>query len=67
MLSVTQAAAAVGLSPSVLRGYCAQGRVEGAVRIGNRWAVPEKVVILPPVRPRGRPAKKAVAGAGVSA
>ena len=62
MLSVTQAAAAIGLSPSVLRGYCAQGRVEGAVRIGNRWAVPEKVVILPPARPVGGQRKLGAGG-----
>ena len=60
MLSVTQAAAAIGLSPSVLRGYCAQGRVVGAVRIGNRWAVPEKVVILPPARQRGGQRKEPI-------
>ena len=53
LLSVTQAAVVAGLSPSVLRGYCLQGRVKGAVRIGNRWAVPEKVLILPPARPVG--------------
>ena len=57
-VSVTQAATAGGMSPSVLRGYCAQGRVEGAVRIGNRWAVPVgKLTILPPARPVGRQAK----------
>ena len=61
LLSVTQAAAAIGLSPSVLRGNCAQrlGQKE-RVRIGNRWAVPTEVVILPPCTHRrwtaqGRP------------
>ena len=57
MLSVTQAAAAVGLSPSVLRGYCAQGRVKRCIRIGNRYAIEPPVEIEPPARPVGRQAK----------
>lgn len=59
LLSVTEAAAACGLSVSVLRLRCAEGRVEGAIRIGNRWAVPAPVRILPAKRGRGRPPKDA--------
>ena len=59
LVSLTEAAAANGMAPTTLRGYCQQGRVVGAERIGNRWAVPAgKVAILPPVRPHGRPAKE---------
>ena len=57
LLSLTEAAAARGCSVSHLRELCAQGRVQGAIRIGHRWAVPAPVAILPPARPRGRPAK----------
>ena len=58
LVSLTEAAAANGISPRLLRLRCAEGRVVGAVRIGNRWAVPAgKVTVLPPARPPGRPYK----------
>ena len=56
LVSLTEAAAANGMAPTTLRGYCLQGRVVGAQRIGNRWAVPSgKLTVRPPARPRGRP------------
>ena len=56
LVSVTEAAAANGINARHLRLRCAEGRVKGAVRIGNRWAVPAgKLTILPPARPSGRP------------
>ena len=56
LVSLTEAAAANGISVSLLRLRCAEGRVVDAQRIGNRWAVPAgKLTILPPARPPGRP------------
>ena len=56
LVSITEAAAANGKSVALLRLRCGEGRIKGAVRIGNRWAVPAgDLIILPPVRPRGRP------------
>lgn len=56
LVSLTESAAANGMAPPTLRGYCQQGRVVDAQRIGNRWAVPAgKLTILPPSRPPGRP------------
>ena len=40
LVSITEAAAANGKSVALLRLRCGEGRVKGAVRIGNRWAVP---------------------------
>ena len=40
LFSITEAAAANGKSVALLRLRCGEGRVKGAVRIGNRWAVP---------------------------
>ena len=60
LVSLTEAAAANGMAPTTLRGYCLQGRVKGAQRIGNRWAVPAGCIwITTPVRQVGRPAKRA--------
>ena len=59
LVSLTEAAAANGMAPTTLRGYCQEGRVVGAERIGNRWAVPAgKVTVRPPARPRGRQPKE---------
>ena len=55
LVSLTEAAAANGMAPTTLRGYCQEGRVVGAVRIGNRWAIPAgKVAILPTARQAAR-------------
>ena len=55
LVSVSEAAAECGRSVSVIRQRCQEGRIRGAIRIGNRWAIPIPVVILPPARPVGRP------------
>lgn len=57
LLSVTEAAADTGLSVALIRLRCGEGRVKGAIRIGERWAIPAPVTILPAERPRGRPPK----------
>ena len=58
LVSLTEAAAANGMAPTTLRGFCQQGRVKGAERIGNRWAVPAgEITITTPDRPWGRPRK----------
>lgn len=41
MLSVTAAAAQLGLSPSHLRALCAAGSVAGADKIGGVWLLPD--------------------------
>jgi len=48
LLSTTQAAAALGLDRSRIKVLCAQGRIRGAVKIGNQWAIPAPPTILPP-------------------
>ena len=66
LVSLTEAAAANGMAATTLRGLCQQGRVEGAQRIGNRWAVPAgPLTVLPPSRPVGRPRKAAISAAGI--
>ena len=59
LVSLTEAAAANGMAPTTLRGYCLQGRVVGAQRIGNRWAIPAgPVTITTPDRQPGRQQKE---------
>ena len=59
LVSLTEAAAANGISVSLLRLRCAEGRVKGAQRIGNRWAVPAgPVTITTPDRQPGRQPKR---------
>ena len=58
IVSLTEAAAANGMAPTTLRTHCQQGRVVGAQRIGNRWALPAgALTILPAACPVGRPQK----------
>ena len=60
MLTVTEAAAAAGLSERQMRHLCSLGRVRGARKAGPRvWLIPDPPKILPPKRPRGRPPRKA--------
>ncbi len=47
LLSATEAAQALGLSRMRFNVLLNQGRVQGAFRIGNAWAVPAPPVILP--------------------
>ena len=58
LVSLTDAAAANGMAPTTLRGYCQQGRVDGAVKVAGVWLLPPGARILPPTRPHGRPPKR---------
>ena len=40
-LSVTQTAAKWGISQRRIQTLCNEERIEGAVRIGHTWAIPE--------------------------
>jgi excisionase family DNA binding protein len=61
LLSVAQAAERLGLSPSLIRRYCRQGRL--GVRVGGRWVISsdhlEQFVKEPRSigYPKGRPRK----------
>ena len=61
LVSLTEAAAANGLTPSTLRTHCQQGRVVGAVRIGNRWALPVGALTFDPPLGRARRPRKETA------
>ena len=60
MLTITEAAAAAGLSERQMRHLCSLGRVRGARKAGPRvWLIAEDFEIMgPPYRPRGRPPRK---------
>ena len=59
MLTITEAAAAAGLSERQMRNLCALGRVRGARKAGPRvWLIPDPPKILSPKRQRGRPRKE---------
>lgn len=40
-LSVPQTAGRWGISARRIQVLCSEGRIPGAVRIGNRWAIPD--------------------------
>ena len=42
-LSIKQTAERWGITPRRIQVLCAQGRIEGAMRIGKVWAIPDKV------------------------
>jgi hypothetical protein len=48
MISLAQAALLKNLSTRRLRVLCAQGRIQGAKRVGYSWIVPTNCVIKPP-------------------
>ena len=61
MLTSTQAGLALGISSSRIRQLCLAGRIQGALRHGRDWLIPEdfKVIAVPMGRPRkGEPAPK---------
>lgn len=39
-MSINQIAQEWGITPRRVQVLCAQGRIEGAYRIGNVWAIP---------------------------
>ncbi len=42
-LSIKEAAEKWGISPRRVQVLCSTGRIEGATRIGNIWAIPDDV------------------------
>ena len=42
-LSIKQTAERWGITPRRIQVLCAQGRIEGAMRIGKVWAIPDNV------------------------
>ncbi|MCM8710884.1 helix-turn-helix domain-containing protein [Clostridium sp. SYSU_GA19001] len=41
MITVAEMAEKWGISPRYVQHLCKQGRIEGAVKFGNTWAIPE--------------------------
>ena len=41
-LSIKETAERWGITPRRIQVLCAQERIEGAIRIGNIWAIPEE-------------------------
>ena len=41
-LSIKETAKRWGITPRRIQVLCAQDRIEGAIRIGNIWAIPEE-------------------------
>lgn len=33
-----------GISPRMINYYCSEGRIEGAVKMGTVWLIPQKAV-----------------------
>lgn len=48
MLNVRQFAAQASLHPSRIRLLLKQGRIQGAVKFGRVWIIPDSATILPP-------------------
>lgn len=58
LISVTQAAKELGLTPARVRQMCNRGEIPSAFRLGNSWAIPRAAVERLKFRPRpGRPKK----------
>ena len=55
-LNILEAAGRVGLSPTHLRELCRAGQVDGAVKVGGTWIVPDPPVVHR--RRLGRPPAK---------
>ena len=56
LLTITQAAERLGLSPSLVRRYCRQGRF--GFKLGKQWVITEaEAATFTPNRP-GRPRQK---------
>ena len=47
MLNGQQAAKRLGISKARVCLLCKNGRIEGAVKVGKEWAIPDPPVILP--------------------
>ncbi|MDQ3562851.1 MAG: helix-turn-helix domain-containing protein [Pseudomonadota bacterium] len=58
LLTTTEAAVALKLSPSQTRRLAAAGRIPGAELRGRDWWYRQPLKILPPDRPKGWPRKE---------
>jgi excisionase family DNA binding protein len=52
LISVPTAASVLGVSERRLRILCAQGRVQGATKVGRDWLIPKPIVVAPAARVR---------------
>lgn len=50
LLTVTQAAAELGVRPVRVRQLCQQGRIRGAEKLGSSWVIPKPMDIIPGTR-----------------
>lgn len=57
MLTVAQAATALGVTVVRVRALLAAGRIPGAAKFGRDWAIPEAGLAAVLVRKNGRPKK----------
>lgn len=55
--AITKAGELLGLSPSQTRRLAHEGRIPGATKRGGHWVFDLRLIILTPMRPRGRPRK----------
>lgn len=58
ILSTSQAAEAIGVSTRQIRNILKKHKVEGAVKVGRDWAIPEAAIGKPPLefkRPKPGP------------
>ena len=46
MISATQAAELLNVSPTRIRVLCNQGRIPGAANVSGVWIIPDKPVVL---------------------
>ena len=44
MISIKEAAVAMEISEQLLRKYCREGRIKGAIQIGRTWSIPYELV-----------------------
>ena len=50
LVTVTQAAAKLGVKPVRVRQLCQQGRIKGAEKLGSAWVIPKPIEIIPGTR-----------------
>lgn len=60
MISTVEAAKKLKISPRRVRILCQEGRIDGAVRIGATWVLPDKPVVQ--AASRRRPGKVKMIG-----
>lgn len=57
LLTIEQAAERLGISQSLTRRYCREGKLQG-FKLGSRWVVTQQAVETFTPRRRGRPSKE---------